>query len=329
MELIERYLQAVGRQLPLKNRSDILDELRANLADALESRCAGQPTEDDIVSLLKEFGPPEKVAASYYPEGQYLVGPTLFPAFRSAVSITLLVVVIVHLVLIGVLVVFTSDFEGALGIAGNFMGVLFSALGVLTLVFYILQRAGFRPEGKEWDPRQLPEITPEKEIKRSDLITSIAFSAVFLTIFIALRDGIPVVFNPGSESITVVNPVFNQYLALIIVSLVVGIAVDSYLLWKGRWTMGARLLKLGANLFGLVVLGIIIAAHQAWLGPHTGGIFFGFIQNLPTDGQFTPQFVQLLIVQGFWIGLVVAFIVEAVETVVLGFRTVQQAIEGE
>lgn len=327
MDLIERYLFAVGRHLPLKNKSDILAELRSNLSDALESRYQGQASEGQVVELLKEFGPPEKVAASYYPEGQYLIGPTLFPSYRSSVSITFMVVVIVYLVLIGVLVIFAGDYEGALDLAGNILGVLFTALGVLTLVFYILQRTGYRPEGKEWDPRQLPDEAPGEEIKRGDLIASIAFSAVFLTIFIVLRNGIPVVFTPGGESFVVVNPVFTQYLPLIIASMVVGIAVDSYLLWKERWTMGARLLKLGANLFSLVVLGIVIAAHQVWLEPYTGGQLFGFIERMPEIVEMTPQFVQLMVVQGFWIGLVVAFIVEAVETVVMSFRLVQNAIE--
>jgi hypothetical protein len=329
MELIERYLQAVGRQLPLKNRNDILAELRSNLTDALESRGAGEADEDQVVALLKEFGPPEKVAASYYPEGQYLVGPALFPAFRSAVGITLLVVVIVHLVLTGVLVIFAGDFLAALDILGQIFGVAFAALGVVTLVFYILQRTGVKSYklAGEWDPQQLPELDTSEEVKRGELIVGIIFSLVFLTIFLALRDGFRVISTPGGESWTVVNPVLTQYLPLIVLSLAIGIGVDIYLLGKGRWTTSARLVKIASNLFSLVVLGLLIAAHQAWLQPYTGGQFMGFVEKIPELTENPQQFTQLMLMQGFWIGLVVAFIVEAVETVVMGVRLVQRALE--
>ena len=65
MELIERYLNEVGRRLPKSKRSDICDELRSTLDDALEDRSIGRPTETDVVAMLNEFGSPQSVAASY------------------------------------------------------------------------------------------------------------------------------------------------------------------------------------------------------------------------------------------------------------------------
>ena len=330
MSLIDRYLHEVGRHLPTKNRQDILDELKSNLTDSLENRVQGEPSEQDVTELLKEFGPPQKVAASYYPEGQYLIGPTLFPLFRNAISITLLVVVIVHLVLIGVLTIFAGDYDAALQVVSGFLGVAFAALGVVLLVFYILQRVDFQPEkmGKDWDPSQLPDEVDDKlEIKRGELITSIAFSTVFLTIFLALKDGIKVVSSPGGESWVVIDPVLNQYLVLIIFSMILGIAADVYLLWRARWTLGTRLAKIFANLVSLAVLAVLIAGHLAWLEPFTGGQLFGFIAALPEMVTSGPEFIQLLIMQGFFIGLTVAFIVEAVETIVMSYRLVLQLIE--
>ncbi len=58
MSLIDRYVYEVGRHLPRNNRSDIQAELRSSLIDALEDRAGHEPTEDEIVELLKEFGPP-------------------------------------------------------------------------------------------------------------------------------------------------------------------------------------------------------------------------------------------------------------------------------
>jgi len=83
-----------GRQLPRNKRADIEAELRSALTDSLEARSQGEPTQDQVVAVLKEFGRPEKVAASYWPEGQYLIGPRLFPLFRMVVGIALTVFVV-------------------------------------------------------------------------------------------------------------------------------------------------------------------------------------------------------------------------------------------
>ena len=77
MDLIDRYIAEVGRYLPAKNRADIQAELRSSLVDNLEARAGENPSEEDTAQVLKEFGPPRKVAASYWPEGQYLIGPRL------------------------------------------------------------------------------------------------------------------------------------------------------------------------------------------------------------------------------------------------------------
>ncbi len=69
MELIDRYVYEVGRHLPRKDRSDIQVELQSTLVDTLEDRVEGDPSQEDVVALLKEFGSPQKVAASYWPQG--------------------------------------------------------------------------------------------------------------------------------------------------------------------------------------------------------------------------------------------------------------------
>ena len=51
MELIERYLHEVGRNLPKKNRDDILAEIRSDLEDRLEERTTGTATEEAVVEL--------------------------------------------------------------------------------------------------------------------------------------------------------------------------------------------------------------------------------------------------------------------------------------
>lgn len=329
MELIERYLHQVGRFLSPKNREDILKELRSLLVDTLEARKEGEATEEDVVAVLKEFGSPQKVAASYWPEGQYLIGPTLFPNFRIAVSITLLVMVIVFSVLIGILVVFSGQYEAALELLGSFFNSAMTALGIIVIIFYLLQTFGFQPEKskEDWDPRSLPAVEDTKIIKRREMLVDIAFSIVIMALILVFRNGIPYVTTAGGEVNMVINPVFYDYLPLVIASLLIGIVVDVVLLWRGRWSLGMRLLKIAGNLFDLVVIGVLIAAHQAWLAPYTDGTFVGFFTMLADVGEtMSSETIQVMVVQGFLIGLVVAFIVEALETLGQVYNLVRQSL---
>ncbi len=82
MDLLERYLQAVGQYL-LGSKTDTLAELRANLVAEIEGREEelGRPlTEDEIAAVIERHGPPAIVAARYLPQ-QSLIGPALFPLY--------------------------------------------------------------------------------------------------------------------------------------------------------------------------------------------------------------------------------------------------------
>ena len=84
MELIDLYVAEVRKRLPLKGRDDIEAELRSTLEDMLEDRSqkAGRPADEAMtLDLLKEYGPPDKVAATYNPH-PYLIGPRLYPVLH-------------------------------------------------------------------------------------------------------------------------------------------------------------------------------------------------------------------------------------------------------
>ena len=68
MKLIERYVREVGRHLPRRLRGDVERELLSTLEDALEARgqkIEGTSGDDAELAILADFGPPEKMAASY------------------------------------------------------------------------------------------------------------------------------------------------------------------------------------------------------------------------------------------------------------------------
>jgi len=108
--LIDRYIAEVGKHLALRNRADIQKEIRSTLEDMLEDRAkqAGrEPDEAMLVDLLKEFGKPEDVAASYLPE-RCLVGPTLYPIFSLVAWVALPTLAAVLLITLGI-GIFSAD----------------------------------------------------------------------------------------------------------------------------------------------------------------------------------------------------------------------------
>ena len=71
MTLIELYVADVGRRLWMRGRKDIEAELRSTLEDMLEDRSkkAGRPADEDMMTeLLRDYGPPDKVAAYNHPD---------------------------------------------------------------------------------------------------------------------------------------------------------------------------------------------------------------------------------------------------------------------
>lgn len=326
MNIIDRYIYAVGKHLPGKKKTDIQNELRSNLVDTLEARYGKEPTEDQVIALVKELGKPEKVAASYWPEGQYLIGPRLYPLFRMVVGIVISVFVMVNLVLFGVTVAFGTDVLPGLQFIGNlFNGAVF-AFGMIVLVFAILQRLDVRPEDEkeDWDPRQLPEIDEQATVKRTGIIIEIIFATLFAAILAAFADKIGGVVSLGSAVIP--NPALSPYVPLLVLSLLLGIGLNIFLLWRGRWELGSRIAKIAIDLFGVGVLLILVNAHNAWLAQHGITGLLSWIDTLPTAGEFNTQQAQVMIVSGFRIGFVVALIVSAVEAVTEIFRLVRWAL---
>ena len=65
-ELTGRYIYAVTRRLPKKQRGDVAKELESIISDMLEERCGPiTPTEHDLRVVLTELGTPSELARKY------------------------------------------------------------------------------------------------------------------------------------------------------------------------------------------------------------------------------------------------------------------------
>jgi len=161
MDLIERYLKAVGAQLPAAGREDILAELRDLLMSRVEEREAelGRPlTEAEVEAVLREVGHPLTVAARYGAGPQHVVGPELYPWWLFGVKTALTVLVLLTAVGAVARILFGGAEVGqAIGqaLAGLFASGL-TVVGLATLAGFIIERQAKKPAFlTEWRARDL------------------------------------------------------------------------------------------------------------------------------------------------------------------------------
>lgn len=280
MKLIDRYLNEIGRYLPGKNRDDILAEIRSALMDTLEAKVEGEPTEENIVDLLKEFGEPQKVAAAYSEERQYLIGPELYPLFRMLVGIVLAAVIGAQLLAVGVAA--WADNQTS-NIVGSLLGILTSvpsALGWLVITFMILQHFGVKPNlnEKPWDPRTLPEIEKDEEIKPAEHIFGIVAGVILMALVAVMPDKLGIYLFPGGRFYP--DPILTQNWVWILLALAAGIALNIYLLWLGRWNVYGKVAQMVVDLFSIVVLSVLVNGHNHWLAANGSTGFLAAVEKL-------------------------------------------------
>ena len=324
MSLIDRYIQEVGRHLPRKNRADIIAELRSSIVDNLEDRYSSGPAESDIGDFLRELGKPREVAASYFPEGQYLIGPSLYPLFRMIAWIVVVAVLGAQILAWGIGIFVAPESFKVLEFFGSLLNSIPVSLGWLVITFIILQRLDVKPDldDEPWDPQSLPQINESEDYKRGEMIFGLVFGILILVLVTFFPQWIGFVTTPGGKFYP--NPVLIQHLGWIKVSLLSGIALEIYLLWKGSWSLIPRIVKIAVNLLSIGVLALLVQGHNTWLAARGSTGFFEAIEAISgiNDGGW-----ELVGMQGFRLAFVIALIVTVIETLVMFYRMAKGKIQ--
>lgn len=269
MTFIDRYVYDVGRRLPRKERDDVEAELKSNLHDTLDDRTKGQPTEEDEVALLKELGPPEKVAASYRPASQYLIGPDLYPTFRTVAAIVVFAVTIGLLVSFVVGLIFNQGETIDIGsrlldtLSIYFQAVLMG-LGSVIVIFAIMQRLEVKPDAddEEWDPNDLPEVAQDyNRMGRAETAVGLAANLVFFILLNLFADRIGLIIIIGEEPL--LNNIVQDNLFWLNTVLLAGVLLHAILFLQGRWHFYTRLFRLAIDVAWLFVIYNLVTALSA------------------------------------------------------------------
>jgi hypothetical protein len=271
MDLIDRYVYEVARNLPAK--SDIPHELHSLLTDALEQRAEkeGRPADEAMaIDVLREFGKPEELALRYS-EHRSLIGPELFPLFESVVWSIL--VIIAGAQLLGVVAPWviegrSPDFT-RIGIGlWNYVKTAFIWLGLAVLGFAVLERTWTRTEPvrkQDWDPRDLPELPTEEDPSRLDL-EKVEYSIWGAVLMLILLNVFPhwlgIISTPKGGTWTVVPAsVLGINLPVAIINLwLVSRLVLNVFLWREReWARVLRWMEFAFGVLAIAALSAILA----------------------------------------------------------------------
>ncbi len=278
MDLVERYVQDVGHRFPRRMRADVEAELRSLLGEALDERArvAGRPADAELAAqVLREFGPPQEVAARYTGEPRYLIGPRLFPAYLLTLKIAGIAILVVFAVTAIARLVAAARGGGASAAiavfhAGGrvFHGALFN-LGLLTLIFAVVERVQSRKEtaGKEWDPAALPPVSDRDRIS----VVNKVFSTYAIVALVILFNFFPQwvgfwSFSDGRWSgLPVLLPSFSVHLPLLNLWWAAAFVLNLVVLRHGRWRRSTRWAELAVGVLGIVVLLVIMLGPQVFL----------------------------------------------------------------
>ena len=203
MDLIDKYIYAIGKKLPYDSREEIKLELKSLILDEIESSYGATPTKQEVEKTIYEFGSPSEVAARYkkddvviskdYTSMYFMLIKILIAAMSLAFSVIFIIDLISNFdsfnVANNILKLFANIFSSSLG-----------AIGGLTCVMILLTRYSnekFINFEENWSIKELDaiKIKPEKESK-----IGIAFELFFSVLFLSLINFAPALISLAERS---------------------------------------------------------------------------------------------------------------------------------
>jgi hypothetical protein len=282
MELLERYLQAVGQYLPVKGREDTLAELRANLLAQMEGReeeLGRVLTRAEVANVLEKHGRPVLVAARYLPQ-QYLIGPSWFPIYwftlKKSFPFVVAVYVAVHVVTqaAAAFVSGAKGFDVGAAIA-HFPGVALTFWAVMTLGFALFEYAQGRyfqkvDLSKGWNPNDLPKV--ETQGKRPSMAGGVA-DVIVTALLIAWLLAVPykpyLLLGPAVGYLHGLpfrlSPEWHVFYWQIVVLMLVQLGLKTAMLFfqgARRWRKGIEMM---VQVMGIFILTVMVQARSYFI----------------------------------------------------------------
>ncbi|MDF2520894.1 MAG: hypothetical protein K0R84_1522, partial [Clostridia bacterium] len=170
MDMINRYIYAVTKRLPEKQRDDIEKELRTLIDDMLEKYDGEEAYETKVQKVLLDLGDPEILANNYRAAKRYLIGPQNFDNYMLILKIVMGAVFLGISISSAITGILAAE-KNLIDIVASYIGILFSALlqafAWVTIAFAIAEHNGVKVNDHvqmkdTWNPAQLPPVPDKK-----------------------------------------------------------------------------------------------------------------------------------------------------------------------
>lgn len=257
---LDRYVAAVVRGVPERQRADLEQELRASLADDIDARIdAGADAAAAQYAAVQELGDPIVLTAHYTGRPLHLVGPALYADWKRLLTALELIIVPIVVAAIAIIGALRGDEFGAIvgGAAWTGLSVAVQLAFWVTVTFALIERLPSATTSKlaTWNPDMLPEapakLTSRTEFTIETILAVLVPTALLLSPYV----------SPFSDANGAVIPLFDPFIvasgavaALVVVALA-QIAAGALRL-RGRWTMP---LAIGMTVIDLAGAAVIIA----------------------------------------------------------------------
>lgn len=266
MDYIEKYIYAVIKNLPEKDREEVSRELRANIMDML----GDDQSDAHVISTLEKMGNPNEMSLEYLGKDDYLIGPRLYYKYIEVLKVIFFVGLIIGLITFIVDLFANIDnfntFSDILTLIaeglGNVIATIIGFIFWVTVIFAIIEKTKsydeiFGSKNNEFKVNNLKEIPKKstKKISKVEMVFALFFTVLFLWLFL-LRSDLIAIYVRGQAPIPVFNrKVIESVSLLILFSGALSILLSILKFVIGRWN---EVLGVFAAIYALISLGVFI-----------------------------------------------------------------------
>lgn len=256
-DLIERYLYAVTKRMPRKQREDVSQELRGLIDDMLAERCGGlTPTEKDVRVVLTELGTPQELSEKYDEnETRCLIGQPYYGTYVFVMKIVMICTAVGLTLSSAILQIMEPQVWYAA--VGQWLSMLWqgllTAFAIVTALFAFFYQKGIRIR----EPFSFDDLPPvpkkNQEIPKWECIVGIGISVVFTTVFLAAPQIFCVILR-GSRWIPIFDAaVIHSTWYIILLFAACGISRELVKLMEGRYNKTVMLAVAAADVISAVL----------------------------------------------------------------------------
>ena len=310
MELLERYLSAVARELPESLRDEISRELKANLLDSAEQKeqeLGRVLNGSEWAELLRQCGHPARVARQFAP-ARPLVAADDMPLLWHVLAMVIGVIFVFEVVEASARLVFSdpNPFRFVFQLLADVIRQGCFVFAVIVISFWLAAQDGRSLSSRYaqlWEPSQLPKAEQSwRYIRLSDVFTDLAtyiFVLVLTTLPVWMSDaqqqGLLLVFNSDAQ---LWLWFFSPVMAL-------SVAFCFWQLQRRLWSKAMLKTAIAVNLSWFALLIWLGMQYPLWQQPLLEA------RQQPLDGLLT----HLQLERGFSWGLLVSALFPGYEVV--------------